>query len=112
MVTDLFNFISDEKFRVSLENDFGELEKRMKAEAWKAVHVLAGSVVETLLIDYLMVTEYEKRSPQKISKLNLYQIIEICKEEQVLSNKAADLAHAIREYRNLIHPEKLRRLEE
>src|SRR5690349_1691471 len=107
-----FDFISDEKFRISLESDLGELEACMSCKAWKAVHVLAGSIIETILIDYLLEIDYEKRKNRKLANLSLYEIIEICRGDNVLSKKSADLSHAIREYRNLIHPEKARRLGE
>jgi hypothetical protein len=42
----LFDFISGDKFRLSLESDYQELQSAMQVEAYKAVHVLAGSIVE------------------------------------------------------------------
>jgi hypothetical protein len=50
-----FDFISDERFRASLQSDYSELGKAGQAEAWKAVHVLAGSIIEAVLA-------YTKRS--------------------------------------------------
>jgi hypothetical protein len=110
----LFDFMSDEAFRMSLEADYHELELCMHAGAWKAVHVLAGSIVETILLDYLLATDYPSRSNTNLTLANmrLFEIINVCKSEHILSNKAADLSHVIREYRNLIHPEKVRRLGE
>jgi hypothetical protein len=108
----LFDFMSDEAFRTSLEADYHELELCMQAGAWKAVHVLAGSIIETMLLDYLLATDYPKRSNLKLADMRLYEIINVCKNEHILTNKAADLSHVIREYRNLIHPEKVRRLGE
>src|ERR1043166_4837844 len=49
-----FDFVSDERFRESLESDYLEIQRCLDAEAWKAVHVLAGSIVEAVLIDYLL----------------------------------------------------------
>ena len=48
-----FTFIVDPGLRRGLESDFKELSACLKAEAWKAVHVLAGSIVEAVLIDAL-----------------------------------------------------------
>ena len=109
---ELFDFMSDEDFRASLEVDYHELELCMDAGAWKAVHVLAGSIIETILLDYLVATDYPKRSASNLSKMSLFEIIDVCEREGILTNKSADLAHVVREYRNLIHPEKLRRLAE
>ena len=108
----LFDFMSDEAFRASLEADYHELELCMHAGAWKAVHVLAGSIIETILLDYLLATDFPKRSNLKLANMSLFEIINVCKNEHILTNKAADLSHVIREYRNLIHPEKVRRLGE
>ena len=109
---ELFDFMSDEDFRASLESDYHELELCVDAGAWKAVHVLAGSIIETILLDYLVATDYPKRSASNLSKMSLFEIIDVCKREGILTNKSADLAHVVREYRNLIHPERLRRLAE
>src|SRR5258708_9070336 len=109
---ELFDFMSDEDFRASLEADYHELELCMQAGAWKAVHVLAGSIIETILLDYLLATAFPKRSYLKLADLRLFEIINVCKNEHILTNKSADLSHVIREYRNLIHPEKVRRLGE
>lgn len=105
----MFDFIGDEDFRKSLESDYREIESCMEIKAWKAVHVLAGSIIEALLLDYLVAIEYDKR---KLSDLRLVDIIEICKKEHILNNRTADLSNVIRDYRNLIHPEKVRRLNE
>ncbi len=55
-----FDFISGEDFRISLENDYKELNDAMQVEAWKAVHVLAGSIIEAVLVDYLFAINYNK----------------------------------------------------
>ncbi len=52
-----FNFISDEKFRNILLSDYTEIEVSYANKAWKAVVVLAGSVIEALLVDYLVSLE-------------------------------------------------------
>ena len=107
-----FDFMHDEALRSSLERDYHELELCMKAEAWKAVHVLAGSIIETILIDYLVETDYAARKSINLKNLRLIEIIKICQQEGILSEKTSALSHVIREYRNLIHPEKMIRANE
>jgi hypothetical protein len=51
-----FDFISDEQFRASLTSDHIEMISCADAGSWKAVHVLAGSIIEALLIEYLLVS--------------------------------------------------------
>jgi len=84
----------------------------MKVGAWKAVHVLAGSIIETMLIDYLVETDYAARKSINLKNLKLFEIIKICQENGILSEKTSALSHVIREYRNLIHPEKTIRANE
>src|SRR5260370_15503506 len=56
-----FDFVSGQQFRASLEADYQELLSAMGVQAYKAEHVLAGSIIEALLVDYLIATDYQKR---------------------------------------------------
>lgn len=107
-----FDFITNEEFRASLESDYRELSACMKATAWKAVHVLAGSIIEAVLIDYLLATDYQKRKSSDPLKMDLAQIISACEQDGILSQKAAELSSVIKSYRNLIHPGRMVRLRE
>src|SRR6266568_1052437 len=108
----LFDFVSGENFRLSLEADYRELDLTMKAGAWKAVHVLAGSIIETLLVDHLVASGYQKRTSKDPLKMRLEDIIAACKTEKALSEKTEQFSHVIRSYRNLIHPGRVVRLSE
>jgi hypothetical protein len=107
-----FDFVSDEKFRATLTSDYRELLTSIEGGAWKAVHVLAGSIIEAILVDYLVATDYQKRKRKDPLKIELADAIEACRAEGVLSQKAADLSSVIRSYRNLIHPGRVIRLGE
>jgi hypothetical protein len=100
----IFEFISNEVFRASLESDYSELEKCIEVGAWKAAHVLAGSIVEATLLDYLLSTDFVVRSKQDPLKFDLGRVIETCRIEKIISGRVEDLSSVIREYRNLIHP--------
>ncbi|HEC99586.1 MAG TPA: hypothetical protein ENN18_04300 [Proteobacteria bacterium] len=104
-----FDFISGEEFRKSLENDYKELTDCLKVNAWKASHVLAGSIIETLLIDFLVASDYKSVDPLK---MDLGQAIAACKKEGILTEKTEQLSSAIKSYRNLIHPGRKIRLGE
>ncbi len=84
----------------------------MENGAWKAVHVLAGSVVEAILVDYLIGTGYPKKSGKDPLKMELGPIISACKDEKIITERTADLSSVIRSYRNLIHPGRVIRLNE
>jgi hypothetical protein len=110
--TSTFDFISDSRFRESLEADYKELRDCLACGAWKSVHVLSGSIVEAVLVDYLSATDYKKRTGKDPLKFDLADAAEACKSEGVLSDKAYDLSSVVRSYRNLIHPGRVVRLAE
>ena len=58
-----FDFVSDEKFRFSLERDYQELVASLQNGAWKAAYILAGSIIEAILIDYLLAIDYQDADP-------------------------------------------------
>lgn len=99
-----FDFISGDNFRDSLNSDYLELTSCLEHQAWKAVHVLSGSIVEAILIDYLVSSNYQNRTSTDLLKLDLGNAITICREEGILSPRAAELSSVVRSYRNLIHP--------
>lgn len=55
-----FDFITETEFRQGLQEDYAELLKCEGVSAWKAVHVLAGSIVEAVLVDYLVGAGHHK----------------------------------------------------
>ncbi|MCH8011025.1 MAG: hypothetical protein IIA61_03600 [Candidatus Marinimicrobia bacterium] len=105
-----FNFITDEEFRLGLESDYKELQATFKVEAWKAVHVLAGSIIEALLIDFLLSTKHKSWSTNKILSLKFNEAIKACKEAGLLSNRSEPLTIVVKDFRNLIHPGRIKRL--
>jgi hypothetical protein len=107
-----FDFITNDDFRTSLEADHAELCKCLTAGAWKAVHVLAGSIIEALLLDCLQSSGYSGCSASGLLRMDLGQLITTCRAENILSAKSADLSSVVRTYRNLIHPGRLVRLGE
>lgn len=107
-----FDFVTNQDFRASLEADYTELNSCMQAKAWKAVHVLAGSIVEAVLTDYLLSSGYGKKNSVDTLKMDLSQLVAACKNEGVLSQKTTELSAAIKSYRNLIHPGRVIRLGE
>lgn len=109
---DVFVFVSDEDFRKSLESDYEEMEKCIEHGANKAVLVLAGSIIEAILCDYLIEIRYGDLSENNILQMGLGNLIRTCKEENIISEKAYDLSSVIKNYRNIIHPGRLKRLKE
>jgi hypothetical protein len=106
-----FDFITDDQFRTSLESDHREMGKAIEAGAWKAVHVLAGSIVEALLVEYLVVSKIRPNGKDPLT-IKLSEAIEACKDAKVITPRTASLSDVVRDYRNLIHPGRVIRLQD
>lgn len=105
-----FDFITDEALRAALRSDYGEMLRCSEVAAWKAVHVLAGSIIEAVLVDYLVGTA-EQKKPDPL-QMGMAELIAACKKVGILTKKSSDLSGALKEYRNLIHPGRAQRLGE
>ena len=103
-----FNFIIIPELRQCLESDYRELRACLKAEAWKAVHVLAGSIVEAILIDALGGSGVDQ---SKLDAMELAPLVTLAKDKGILPDESIELSTVIRKYRNLIHPGRVKRLE-
>src|SRR5437899_1164203 len=96
-----FTFITGEDFRKSLESDYGELQACKTGRAWKSVHVLAGSIIEAVLVDSLVSSGHSGKDPHRMT---LDEAVDACKQAGFLSDTSVKLSTVVREYRNLIHP--------
>jgi hypothetical protein len=106
-----FDFITQKDLRASLEADFKEMASCLETGCWKAVHVLAGSMIEALLVDYLLASNMPAGAQDPLA-MTLADLISVCRKERVISQKAADLCNVVKHYRNLIHPGRSVRLNE
>lgn len=109
-MTTEFDFMTSDEFRDVLEADRKEMQICLKSQAWKAVHVLAGSIVEAVLADYLIGEGYT--TSNSVRRANLAKIINILTEKNAISTTLADLCSVIKNYRNLVHPGRSIRTEE
>lgn len=107
-----FTFVTDDRLRDSLESDYRELCDCMKVKAWKSAHVLAGSIVEALLIDWLDANGITRHKGTDLLKIDLTGAVEACKENGLITARAESLTAVVRGYRNLIHPGRLLRTQE
>ncbi len=103
--------MQDEELRESLEKDFSEIEKAYQNESWKSVHVLAGSIVEALLLE--TITSINKLANREaLLKKALGELISEAVTLGILSEKEEKLTTVLKDYRNLIHPGRVLRLQE
>ena len=107
-----FEFVTDDALRESLERDYAEVQAALSVRAWKATIVLAGSITEAVLVDHLIANKYQERSAKDPRELNFQALITAAEAEMVLTSQTAHAAHAIRLYRNLVHPGRELRLAE
>ena len=107
-----FDFITHDDLRKSLESDYQELYAAMETQSYKSVHVLAGSIIEAVLVEHLLFADYKSRTGKDPLNMMLDKLIESCKNENIISQRIMDLSTVIRSYRNLIHPARLIRLNE
>jgi hypothetical protein len=108
----LFDFVTREDFRASLESDYGELRSSFENRNWKAAHVLAGSIIEAILVDSLLADPQPGDSEAAMLKLELAPAIDTCARRGILTQRTVHLSEVIRDYRNLIHPGRTIRLKD
>lgn len=78
--------------------------------AYKAAVVIAGSIVEAVLIDYVIAENIILR--EDALTLDFGKVLILCKDKKIISEKTSDLSSVIKGYRNLIHPGRALRLNE
>jgi len=125
--TDLL-FIADPKFRTALRLDLSSANQALTNGEWKAATVLAGSIVEALLLWAIQQREeadYHKALKDAVAKKNvgsprysslekwdLVHYIAVAEELQQISADIATLARLTKDFRNLIHPGRVQRTSE
>lgn len=107
-----FRFISDDVLRNMLERDKQELEKSVQNHLYKSAMILAGSIIEAVLVDYFLTFPRSNTTNDQILNANLNNLIEWARHDDLISQRTKDMSAVIRNYRNLIHPGREYRLKE
>jgi hypothetical protein len=114
--TSKLNFIPDKDLREALRRDIGSVENDLANGEWKGATVLAGSVIEALLLWSLQQRSVDvanaKANPSKpqLEKWDLHDYIEVASELQILHPDTTTQARLAKNFRNLIHPGRAIRL--
>jgi len=119
-------FIEDNDLRANLEIDISATNQALSNGEWKAATVLAGSVIEALLLWGLKQHDQEKvrkavetllhevilnKDPGiNLDVWNLHSFIEVADKLKIIGKDTAKQAMLAKEYRNLIHPGREQRL--
>jgi hypothetical protein len=110
-----FSFIADKKLRNLIEKDWEEINAIFNVNAWKSCVLLCGSILEGILINELKRNqpianqEYQRlknRNAPVLDRWDLVDLVEISNRLQLFPKGTIHLNHAIREFRNLVHPGK------
>jgi len=125
-VTNALSFIEDVELREALQFDMSAVDRALSNGDWKATTVLAGSVVEALLLwvlqhqaqGRLKETAHQlydkgvlKRNvPSNPEEWNLAEYIEVASTLKLIGTDTANQARLAKDYRNLIHPGREQRL--
>lgn len=107
-----FRFISDEQIRIAVERDKKELDICIEHQACKSALVLAGSIIEAILVDYFLAFPRSNTTSEQVLKETLSNLIDWAEQDHLISKSTKEISTVIRGYRNLIHPGKEYRLKE
>lgn len=105
-----FSFVTDENLREIIERDYTWVNKCLAVEAWKPVIILAGGLIEALLLDGLSKDSAKARASSEAPKENdilkwdLSNLIDVAVDLSIINPGAEKLGDAVRHYRNLVHP--------
>ena len=106
-----FTFVKDSALRNAIERDYSEIQRALIASCPKSVMILAGGVIEALLLDALRqdatsakASSAAPKNKKGLDRWNLSDLINVGIDLGLIKGGAAKLSHSIREYRNLVHP--------
>ena len=112
-------FIDDETYRNDLRADIASVEALLRSGQWKATMVIAGGVMEGLLLDVLKSDEAKARAAAEELNLNckrksldewhLPDYVKVARQLDILSETSAEQAELAGDCRNLVHPGKEQR---
>ena len=105
-----FSFMHDKQLRSIVERDYPELLVAFTASCKKSSLVLAGSIIESILLDLALhdITAAKKTSvaPKNPDPLrwSLDELINVAVELKPTLSPVHTMSHGVRQYRNLVHP--------
>lgn len=104
-------FIKDLAAAEVLRNDMAAIERAIQNGEWKAATVLAGSVIEALLLwavsqdaKKALAAPSAPKGKADVNEWNLVDLIKVAHELGFIGNDTQKQADLTRGYRNLIHP--------
>jgi hypothetical protein len=106
-----FVFVNDSKLRALVDRDYAELQRLKRIEAMKSRFVLAGGLIEALLLDALLNSQSAaantvagRKERRSLEEWGLSSLLDAAVELKVITSSAQSFGHSVREFRNLVHP--------
>jgi len=99
-----FEFIQDQRFKELLLRDYQELITCLENKSSKAVLILAGSIIEAILVEYFLQNIPNGKTEDMLLRMVLGNLIDLAEKEGLLTTREKNLASVVQDYRNLIHP--------
>ena len=105
-----FSFVKDQNLRDIIERDYPELLTAFAASCKKSALVLAGSIIEAILLDHVQQNLTNALKAKSVPNSNdplrwsLEEFINVSAELRPELAPLQTMSHAIRRYRNLVHP--------
>lgn len=92
-----------------LKRDLKENALAFITASYKTSLVMSGSIVEAILLDKInskQISSYqlENGKSKKIIQMDINELLYVANKEGIINNQLYHLSHAIRFFRNLIHP--------
>jgi hypothetical protein len=105
-------FITDETLRKMIERDKKELDRSLEHGLHKSTLLLAGSIIEAILVDFFLAFPRSGTTSEQVLDTNLSALVSWAEQDGLISPRTKELSTVIRHYRNLIHPGREYRLQE
>ena len=115
--------VQDEEIRDILARDLKECAIAVVAGQDKMATIMCGSIIEALLMQKIRERNIDKYDISQISKskhatsypvidMGLNELLYVADQEKILDKNSYHLGHYIRDYRNIVHPAKEKRMSE
>lgn len=114
------SFLADHQLRESLRVDIAEVERALVDGEWKSATVMSGSIIESLLLwaldqqrtlaEQTAVGVSKHPIKDALEAWSLYHYIEVAHALNVIKDDTAAQLRLAKDFRNLIHPGRAKRL--
>ncbi|KYZ74849.1 hypothetical protein AXX12_18585 [Anaerosporomusa subterranea] len=101
--------VNSQELQIMLARDLKESVVALLSGSFKSSLILCGSIVEAVLLDKITangITHYkmEDGKTKSVNRMVLSDLLLVASQENLIQNQLYHFCHAIRGYRNIIHP--------